>query len=106
MIKFATMTLPPLILLSACSWVELTETGKKVRVLQAEEVGKCQLMGQTTATVIDKVAGLRRHDEAIREDLLVVARNAAKNLDGDTIVAAGEETDGSQLFKVYRCVPR
>ena len=92
--------------LSACSWVELSETGKKVRVLEADEVTKCQHMGQTTATVTDKVGGIRRHDKAIQEDLVIVARNAAINLDGDTIVPVGKETDGKQTFKVYRCVPR
>jgi hypothetical protein len=90
----------------SCGWVELTAEGEKVRVLTASEVAKCQRLGKTTASVTEKVAGVRRHDEQILSELTIIARNAAINLDGDTVVAVGEEKDGKQVFDVYRCVPR
>ena len=94
-----------LLLTSACTWVELTAEGEKVRILALDEVGKCRMLGKTTASITDKIAGVRRHDEKIQQELSVVARNAAVNLDGDTIVPLGEETEGKQVFEVYRCVP-
>jgi len=56
-------------LLSACTWVELSTEGKKVRVLGADEVTNCQLVGQTTSTTAASVAGIPRHENAIRDEL-------------------------------------
>ncbi len=94
-----------LVMTSACSWVELTDAGERVRVLALDEVDKCRLLGKTTASVTDKLVGVRRHADQIQEELTIVARNAAINLNGDTIVPVGEEQDGKQVFQVYRCVP-
>ena len=95
-----------LLLTSACTWVELTAEGEKVRLLTLDEVDKCRLLGKTTASVTDKFVGVRRHDAQIQEELSTIARNAAVNLDGDTIVPIGEEKDGKQVYQVYRCVPK
>jgi hypothetical protein len=100
------ITMPLLLGLTACAWVKLDETGEKIRVLNEEEVSKCEYKGKSTVSVTDKVVGVRRHENAIREELLILARNGAKNLNGDTIVPIGEEAEGKQSFKVYRCVPR
>ena len=91
---------------SACTWVNLTTEGEKVRVLSAEEVTKCKLMGQTTASTREKLAGVSRHDKAVNYELTSLARNAAVKLGGDTVVAASDIVDGQQTFKVYRCVPQ
>ncbi len=104
-IKFAILLLAG-VTVSACTWVNLTTEGEKVRVLSAEEVTKCKLMGQTTANTKDKVAGVKRHDNAIDYELTSLARNAAVKLGGDTVVAASDIVDGQQTFKVYRCVPQ
>ena len=77
-----------------------------MRVLTLDEVDKCRLLGKTTASVTDKLVGVRRHADRIQEELTIIARNAAINLDGDTIVPVGEEKDGNQVFQVYRCVPK
>jgi hypothetical protein len=95
-----------ILMTASCSWVELTAEGEKVRVLTSAEVTKCKLLGKTTAIVTDTVGGVRRHDAQILSELAIVARNAAINLDGDTVVPVGEENAGKQLFEVYRCVPR
>ena len=92
--------------MSACTWVQLSEEGKKVRVLSANEVAKCKPVGQTTSTTTAKLVGVKRHQNAIKDELETLARNAAINLDGDTIVADGPMVDGKQTYKVYRCVPR
>jgi hypothetical protein len=94
------------LLLSGCAVVELSPEGEKTRVLTAEEVTKCTYKGKTTSRTTEKLVGAKRHEKAITEELLMLARNSAINLGGDTIVADGEIKDGMQTFKVYRCVPQ
>jgi hypothetical protein len=91
-------------LMSACSWVELTPEGKKVRVLEAHEVTSCRVIGKTTATVTDTVAGLKRKEHILKDNLETLARNSASEMGGDTIVPFSKIEDGKQTFKVYRCV--
>jgi hypothetical protein len=105
-LKSILIVIPALFALGACSWVELNPAGEKVRVLSDEEVSKCEYKGKSTVSVTDKVVGVRRHDEAIQQELLTLARNGAQNLDGDTVVPIGEESEGKRSFKVYRCIPR
>jgi hypothetical protein len=93
-----------LMLLAACSWVTLTPEGKKVRVLSASEVAQCQKVGRTTANTKAVVAGFERSEERVREELEFLARNAAPDLNGDTVVPVAEPKDGRQTFDVYRCV--
>jgi len=92
--------------ISACTWVELTEEGEKARVLSASEVTSCTFVGKTTSSTTAKVIGVKRHDNAINDELVSLARNSAIRLGGDTVVADGPVEDGKQTFKVYRCIPR
>ena len=91
--------------LCACTWVDLTAEGEKVRILSREEVSKCKKVGQTTSTTSAKLAGIKRHDNAILDELNNLARNSAINLNGDTIVPEGEMENGKLTYQVYRCVP-
>jgi len=90
--------------LMACSWVTLTPQGDKVRVLSQAEVASCKKIGKTTATVADKVIGLERKEKIIQENLDVLARNAAADMGGDTIVPISPIQEGKQTFAVYRCI--
>ena len=101
---FLALLLP--LLLSACTFVNLTPQGEKVRVLSADEVAHCHYVGKTTSTTTDKVAGVRRHPNAINYELQSLARNAAQKLGGDSVVADAPEVDGKQVFSVYRCIPQ
>lgn len=92
--------------LTACTWVQLTEQGEKVRILSSDEVSSCQKLGQTTSTTKASVAGVSRHPNAITDELNTLARNSAINLKGDTVVPSGEIQDGQQTYLVYRCVPQ
>jgi hypothetical protein len=98
----------PVLLISlglvACTWVKLTPEGEKVRVLSSTEVGSCKLKGQTTVALRDKVIGIERNEEKVSEELETLARNAATDLGGDTVVPASAISDGKQVFKVYKCV--
>lgn len=87
-----------------CVYVQPTEEGKKVRVLTASEVERCRSLGTLTSQVADHVAAIPREHEAVADDVLVNAKNAAAALKGDTIVPASEMKDGKQTFNVYRCL--
>lgn len=93
-----------LLLLTSCAWVELTSAGKKVRVLDVHEVTTCKRIGRTTAKVKHSVAGLERKLKAVEENLEMLARNAAAEMGGDTIVIASPVKEGSRQFRVYKCV--
>jgi hypothetical protein len=90
--------------LMSCSWVKLTPGGDKVRVLSQAEVASCKKLGKTMVSVADKIAGLQRKDKVVEENLVDLARNAAADMKGDTIVPATPIQDGKQTFDVYRCV--
>ena len=92
------------ILLPACSWVTLTPEGKKTRVLGAAEVAQCQKVGSTTSSTKNVVAGFERSEERVSEELEFLARNAAIDLNGDTVVPVTQPRNGRQTFDVYRCV--
>lgn len=94
------------LVLTGCAMVELSPEGEKARVLTAAEVTGCQYVGKTTSTTTDKLVGVSRHQGAIEEELVSLARNAASRLGGDTVVAAAEAVEGVQTFLVYRCVPQ
>jgi len=92
------------ITLTACTWVELTPEGEKVRLLSMSEVKSCKKMGKTTVSLKDKIAGFDRDREKVQKELEALARNSAVDLNGDTIVQASEIKDGNQTFHVYRCI--
>jgi len=92
------------VLIGGCSWIDLTAEGKNVRVMGRHDVAGCKLIGNTTATVTDTVAGLKRKEHIIKDNLETLARNAAANMGGDTIVPESKIENGKQTFNVYKCV--
>jgi len=91
--------------LTACTWVDMTAQGEKVRVLSAEEVTACKRVGKTNVMTAAKVAGMERHAFKITEELNALARNSAAEMGGDTVVPVGEPVDGRQVYEVYHCMP-
>ena len=92
------------LLLSACSWVELTPEGEKVTVAKATHVANCRFAGTTTVSVRSTAVGERDSDK-VKTELETLARNEASKLRGDTIVPASDVNNGEQTFKVYQCSP-
>lgn len=88
-----------------CVFVQPTEQGKKVRVLTAGEVDRCQHLGNTTSTVTERIGIIVRRQDTVEDDVLQNAKNAAADMGGDTIVATGTLDAGKQTFGVYRCLP-
>ncbi len=93
------------IMLAGCATaLKLTPEGEKVRVLGPDEVDSCRLVGRTNASVTWIVAGVKRPDNVIVQELRIVARNAASRLGGDTIVPLTVVDGGQQSFQVYKCI--
>jgi len=90
--------------ISACAWVKLTPGGEKVRVLGAAEVTTCKDLGITTVSLLAKVAGINRNEDEVSKELSFLARNAAADLGGDTIVPISQVKDGKRSYAVYQCI--
>ncbi|MCZ6618932.1 MAG: DUF4156 domain-containing protein [Gammaproteobacteria bacterium] len=89
-------------LLGGCTWVKLTEGGATVRQATEADIANCQKVGVVSAHTKDQVV-VNRSDNKVREELLVLARNEAARLDGDTIVAMAPPREGQQDFTAYKC---
>lgn len=89
---------------SACAWVSLTPGGEKVRVLEASEVSTCQELGNTTVSLLAKVAGINRNEEEVTKELSLLARNAAADMGGDTVVPISPVKEGRRSYTVYKCI--
>ena len=89
---------------SGCAWVELKPQAEKVRVLAAQEVGRCREVGRVSAVTAAKIGFLSRPSDTVQLEIRRLASNNAADMGGDTIVAAGPVIDGEQAFKVYRCI--
>lgn len=89
---------------SGCVFIQPTEEGQKVRVLTAGEVDRCRALGNITSTVTDRIGVIVRRQDTVEDDVLQNAKNAAADMGGDTIVAAGALNAGKQTFGVYRCL--
>ena len=103
MTKSITLIVATAFLLSACATVSLTEGGEKVRVLDPTEVTSCKNLGRTTTSVTAKVI-FDRPEEAVSNELQMVARNGAARMGGDTIVPLTVIENGTQTFVVYKCI--
>ena len=88
----------------ACTWAPLSQRGEKVRVLEPYEINSCVKKGKATVSVRDKVAGIERNKKDVTNELQRLARNAAPDLNGDTVVAASPIKMGKQTFHIYKCV--
>ena len=105
MLKSVTITaITALLLSTGCAWVKTTPGGEKVRVLDQDEVSTCQELGTTTASLLDKVAGIRRNRQKVQSELQILARNSDAKIGGDTVVKISEVSEGQQRFAVYKCV--
>jgi hypothetical protein len=89
--------------ISSCSSIKLTAGGEKVRVLAPNEISSCKKLGQTSASVTDKVV-VKRPIETIELELITMARNSADNMGGDTVVPLTIVEGGKQSFTIYKCI--
>lgn len=94
-----------LVLGAGCTWIKLTEGGAEVMQATRSEAADCRLVGTVTSSTQDRVL-VERGRGKVAEELIVLARNQAASLGGNTIVPVGPPVAGRQDFEVYTCHPR
>lgn len=93
-----------ILVMAGCTWVEPTPESEEVRVLSVDKVSTCKRLGDTTSSLLHKVAGINRSEEKVKKELETLARNSAAVMGGDTVVATSPIDEGEQTFDVYKCV--
>lgn len=90
-------------LLSGCTWVKLSTGGETVTVVSAVATS-CKKLGTTSSTTKADIASIDRKSAKVATELETLARNAAAEMGGDTIVAETDVTEaGSRRYGIYRC---
>lgn len=87
---------------SGCTWIKLTDAGAAVAQGNAAQVTQCTLVGNVSSSTQNRIV-VKRGRGKVSEELIVLARNEAATLGGDTIVPEAPMADGRQDFLVYRC---
>lgn len=101
MSKFLSLMLA-LLILSGCTFVELTDEGAEVQVANSV-AGNCELKGTTTTVSRASVAGIERNQEKFKKELQILARNQAATLRGNLVVPAGPVQGNQRTYQVFRC---
>lgn len=91
------------LLLSACTWVPLSNNAKGIKVIAAGAAPNCEKRGEVSVSVKDKVAFYERNNLRVRDELETLARNEAPGIQADTIQPLGDPAQGEQRFAAYRC---
>ncbi len=95
---------PGLLLLAACTQTLTTDGELSTRSAELKDAAKCRHLGNAQVAVkLELILGDKNAGAAA--NLLVKARNLASEIGADTVVPAGEITDGVQNFRLYLCAP-
>ena len=93
-----------LVLGGGCTWVKPTLDGERVRLAQGQaDVTTCRKIGNTTVSLLDRVASFERNPKKVEAELAILGRNSAAEMGGDTIVPVSDIFQGERSFAVYRC---
>lgn len=99
----------PLLLIAAvlagCTWgIKLDDAGRQMQTDWNGPMDQCQRLGRVTVSVADHVGPFSRNDIKVRDELEVMARNEAGDMDdADTIHPLEEAHGGAQKWGVYQC---
>ncbi|HEB57564.1 MAG TPA: DUF4156 domain-containing protein [Gammaproteobacteria bacterium] len=99
----AVLILVSSLIVSACTWVELTPEGNKVQIASPEQVKNCRKVASSTVSVKAEVATIARDIGTIQEELATLARNSASDLGGNVVVPVSKVNQGKQIFVIYDC---
>lgn len=86
-----------------CTWVKPSARSHEVSLMTQDQVVNCVKKGVTTSKTLSKVVVVPRGNDKMFSELVMLAKNEAVILGGDTVVAEGVMSEGSQTFGVYRC---
>jgi len=90
-------------LISACQWVKPEPGSDNVALLNLDQVTECKKLGHTFSFVKDSIAGLKRNEDTVREELLILAKNQAHKMKGNAIVSKEPLEEGKMGFDIYQC---
>jgi len=90
-------------LLSACTWVKITEQGKAVRVIDSAQAARCMKKGEVTASVRDEVGAVSRNRQKVLDEVETLARNDAFEVGANAIVPISELVNGERRYAAYDC---
>jgi hypothetical protein len=88
---------------SGCTWVDPIPGASSVTLVQPAHVSNCKSVGTTISQVKAKIGFINRNDEKVAGELLTLAQNSAVEVGGDTLVAEGATSEGTQKFRIYKC---
>lgn len=88
---------------SGCTWVKPIPGASRVTLVMPTHVSQCQSLGTTVSQVKAQVGPVHRSESKVQEELLTLAQNSAVEIGGDTLVAEGPPSQGSQRFRIYKC---
>jgi hypothetical protein len=89
--------------ISGCTWVDPIAGASSVTLVQPAHVTNCKSVGTTISQVKAKIGIINRNDEKVAGELLTLAQNSAVEVGGDTLVAEGAPSEGTQKFRIYKC---
>ena len=91
-----------LLALAGCSFVKMAPAAKQVQVLANAPTG-CEKRGEVVVSVTHKLGFYERNAIRVRDELEVLARNEAPNLQANRISPMAPPQDGEQRFAMWRC---
>lgn len=86
-----------------CTWVKPSVKSHTVTLKDSSEIVNCVKKGVTQSKTLSSVVFVPRSDAKVFSELVMLAKNEAVILKGDTVVPEGEMVKGEQAFGVYRC---
>jgi hypothetical protein len=89
-------------LTASCSAVKVSEAGKRVNILTANEVFNCTKLGSVSTSVMDNVLFIPRNKETVQSDLDKLARDQAVIMRANTLVRT-QTRDGFGDYMAYNC---
>lgn len=88
---------------SACTWVKPSIKSHTVVLKDDRHVVNCVKKGVTRSKTLSKIVFIPRSEAKMFSELVMLAKNEAVPLQGDTVVPEGDLVNGEQVFGVYRC---
>ena len=87
----------------ASKMIDVRAGSEQVALADASQVGSCQSKGKVTVNVLAEVWFVTRGPESVEANLLQLARNAAVDAGGDTVVKGSSMEYGKRTFELYKC---
>jgi len=100
--KKAVCSLFVVLLASGCTMVKVSEAGKRVNIVSANDVYNCSRVGKVSTSVLDNVIGIPRSKEKVEVELDKLARDQAVIMHANTLVRI-QIRDGFGDYDAYNC---